>query len=164
MIPQAGLLNGDKSVSGQVMLVGGLEKNGWGFGLGSAVDYYKVRTVPVFVEVRKNLTKKQWPVFAYFDLGYNLEAALAMQYRQPGWGSKSRFRAGRYNEFGIGYALLNTKQKGFILGLGYSGKTITEIYDETLYRDFPPYANPTVVERKLGYAFNRIVCKLGFRL
>lgn len=167
MIPQAGLLNGDHFVSAQVMLVGGLEKNGWGLGLGSAIDYYKVRSIPVFLDIRREITKKQWPVFAYLNMGINMAAPLDFQYSRPvsGWGTgKSRFSNGLFTEFGLGYALWNKKRQGVVLGMGYSIKTITEAYNETIFQDFPPFTGSTTNERKFLYRLNRVVLKLGFRL
>ncbi len=165
MVPQLGLVNGDHYVSGQLTLIGGFEKKDWAFGLGAGFDYYKLRTVPVFMDVRKNITASDWPVFAYANLGVNIPAPLETQRRFTGiWNAtESSYQAGLYSDVGIGYAMLNKRKKGFILSLGFSTKGNTENYMETIYDQFPPY-KANQFERKLSYSFNRVVCKIGFRL
>jgi hypothetical protein len=166
IVPQLGLINGDRYVSGQVALVGGKEKDGWGIGIGAAVDYYKLRTLPVFVDVRKNITNADWPVFAYANFGVNIPAPLETQTRvySPWYNtSDSRYQAGLYTDLGLGYAMLNKKHRGFVMSIGFSSKGNTEKYMETIYNDFPPY-KANQYERKLSYSFNRVILKLGFRL
>ncbi len=166
IIPQAGLLNGDQYVSGQVTLVGGIERNGWGFGIGSGVDYYKVRTVPVFIDLRRSFTINKWPLFAYANVGWNIAAPLSTQLRTSGgwwYQADNKYNSGWLGEAGFGYSFLNKQKKDFQLGLGFSTKTLEETYTETVYRDFPPYGS-TQEQRRLNYTFNRVILKIGYRL
>lgn len=166
LIPQIALLNGDNAVSGQIQLTGGIVKKKWAIGIGTAIDYYKVRTVPLFIDLRTRLGKKQL-LFSYINLGSNIAWPLETQYSyslQPWNNEKSSFSNGVYTDLGIGYHLVNKKNnRGAILSLGYSMKTVSESYLEIRYRDFPPYTTDTF-QRKFDYTFNRIVIRLGISL
>jgi hypothetical protein len=164
LLPQAGLLNGDGVVSGQAMLSGGITRKGWDIGLGVGVDYYEIRTVPLFADLRKNIGTL--PLFVYANIGYNFATPLESQYIHAGEGwnhSRSSFSNGWYAESGLGYDIPLKKNNRFLLAVGYSVKTAGEKYTETIPRDFPPYVGE-VNERSYQYQFNRFVLKLGFRL
>lgn len=167
--PQVGLLNGDHAVSGQVVLSGGMRTRTWSYGIGAGVDYYKIRSVPLFAELKKELGKKETPLFLYLQLGGNIAWPLASDYRDnfysPWFGNTTtRFQSGMYRELGIGYSAWHAKKKAVWVSLGYSAKTMAELYDEVIYPDFPPYDRVTRTERKLTYTFNRLVLKIGCRL
>jgi len=166
LLPQIALLNGDQSASGQVQVTGGIEKNGWGIGLGTGIDYYKVRTVPLFADLRKYFGKNG-NVFSYLNIGNNLAWPLETQYWHDYiWGGgerKSDFSNGLYTDVGIGYTIHTEKKERIVLSLGYSMKTITETRYGTIYRDFPPYI-PETRETKLDYTFNRIAFRFGVKL
>lgn len=167
--PQVGLLNGDNAVSAQVVLSGGMKTRTWSYGIGAGIDYYKVRSAPFFVELKKDFGSKEKPLFAYLQLGANIAWPLQSDYRENFYSSwfgntTTRFQNGMYRELGIGYTGWYTKKKGIWISLGYSTKTMAEFYDELIYPDFPPYDRITKTERKLAYTFNRLVLKIGCRL
>lgn len=169
VFPQAGLLNGDHSVSGQAHLTGGIQKKAWMFGLGTAIDYYKIRTVPVFADVRYAFGKKN-NYFSYANIGANFVWALESQYEMyylpgPGQGSsaKSAFSNGIYTDIGIGYAFRGYQKGGCVISIGYSSKTLSSAYQEAVYTQFPPYTIE-YHQRKRDYTFNRLVLRLGVRL
>ena len=166
VLPQAALLNGDVAVSAQVSLTAGMEYGLWSFGLGAAIDYYKIRTVPVFADIRRKWNARS-PVFAYSGIGYDIAWPTETQYMwgPDNWGGnrEDHFTGGWYGELGIGYAFENGKKQGVVLSLGYSLKTVTEITSEPRMRDFPPYTIEWY-DKNYDYNFGRIVIKAGFRL
>lgn len=166
LIPQIALLNGDHSAGGQIQLTGGIEKKRWGIGMGAAIDYYKVRTVPLFVDVRTGFGKNRL-LFSYLNLGSNIAWPLESQYSYnlQYWNNqRSTFSNGVYTDLGIGYHWINGKKnRRMLMSLGYSTKTVSESYYEAIYRNFPPYI-AEYHERKLGYTLNRIVIRCGIRL
>jgi hypothetical protein len=165
VIEEVSILNGNSTVSAAHSLSALFFKNGWGFGAGAGIDYYKVRSVPVFLSGRKEFGKTDHHLFGYAQLGYNIALALNSQHFHPGnsWSfGNSRFRNGVYSDFGIGYALLNKKRKGLEFSMGYSLKTLTESYTETIIRDFPPYGGAEF-EHSFRYSLNRLALKVGFR-
>src|SRR6478752_7242725 len=139
--PQAALLNGDHSVSGQVLVSGGIEKNAFSIGIGAAIDYYKIRTVPLFADLRAAFGKDR-AIFSYLNLGSNIAWALESQsntYWTMGRSNKSVFSNGVYTDIGIGYSFRKAKKNSVTMSIGYSMKTISESHLETVYKDFPPY-------------------------
>jgi hypothetical protein len=163
--PQAALLNGDHSVSGQVQVSGGIEKNALSIGIGAAIDYYKIRTVPLFADLRFAFGKDR-AIFSYLNVGSNIAWALESQYNNywvMGGSSKSSFSNGVYTDIGIGYSFRKGKKNSMTMSIGYSMKTISESHLETIYRDFPPYTTENH-ERKMDYTFNRIALRLGIKL
>lgn len=166
LLPQVALLNGDYLVSGQVQLSGGMIiKKRFSVGIGAAVDYYHVRTVPVFIETRAAFGKSQ-RIFSYLSAGTNRPWALQSQY-QTHWlvsgTTKDEFTGGAYADLGIGYAFSGATKKGWMMSIGYSMKNTGMHYTETVFRDFPPYGFD-VRERSFNYTFNRIAVKLGVQL
>ncbi|MEO8174258.1 MAG: hypothetical protein ABI581_14285 [Sediminibacterium sp.] len=167
IFPQVGLMNGDHSVNGQIHLTGGIQKKAWMFGLGTAIDYYKIRTVPVFADVRYVFGNKR-NFFSYADLGANFAWALESQYENHyliGVNSytPNTFSNGLYTDVGLGYAFRGGKKGGCVISIGYSSKTVTSSYQEIVYTPFPPYTFE-YYDRKKEYTFNRLVLRLGVRL
>jgi hypothetical protein len=166
IIPEISALNGNSTVSVAHSLTALFFKNGWGFGAGAGIDYYKIRSVPVFVSGRKEFSKTDHHLFGYAQFGYNIALALDNQHFHPGnyltFGN-SRFSNGIYSDVGIGYALLNKNRKGLEFSIGYSAKTLTETYIETIYGDFPPYSIQQS-QHSFRYSLNRLALKVGFRL
>ncbi|MES2372713.1 MAG: hypothetical protein V4557_09045 [Bacteroidota bacterium] len=165
LFPEVGLLNGDHSVSAQVKLTGGIQSKAWMFGLGTAIDYYKVRTVPVFADVRYAFGKKA-NYFSYANLGADLVWALETQYSQQyimGVPDKNKFNNGIYADLGVGYAFRGEKKQELVISIGYSVKTLSSSYQQAVYKEFPPYGIE-YRDRKLDYTLNRLVLRLGVRL
>ncbi len=165
LIPQVALLNGDYAASAQVQLVGGIEKKKWSYGIGAAIDYYKVRTIPVFADLRVGLNKTN-SIAAYLNMGTNIAWPMENQYTENGlwWNTrKSSFSNGLYADMGLCYRIEGKKKNRFLVGIGYTLKTITETVPETIFRDFPPYIAETTI-RSYKYTFNRLALRVGFRL
>ncbi len=165
LIPQVALLNGDHTASGQVQIVGGIEKKKLSYGIGAAIDYYKVRTIPVFFDLRYGLNKTN-AVFSYVNIGTDIAWPLENQYTYN-WlwsgNSKSSFSNGMFADIGLGYKIQGKKSSRFLVSLGYTMKTITEKRSEIIFRDFPPYVAETT-NRTYQYTFNRLALRVGFRL
>ncbi len=165
LFPEVGLLNGDHSTSAQVKLTGGIQKSGWMFGLGAAIDYYKIRTVPVFADMRYSFGKNA-NYFSYANLGTDLVWPTETQYSQRlimGIITKNKFNNGIYADVGLGYAFKEEKKQGLVISIGYSVKTLHSSYQETVYKEFPPYGIE-YRDRKLDYTLNRLVLRLGVRI
>lgn len=164
IIPQAGFLYGDQRIDGQAMVAGGIEYKGWGLGIAAGMDWYKIRTVPVLLDIRTNIPVARQPLFAYGNLGWDIAAPLDKQYYLAGSFDMrgNRFTNGMYGEAGLGYALLNKSKKGFLLSIGFTTKTVTERFMENVYIMTPPYTS-YAVERRLNYTFNRFIFKLGYK-
>lgn len=163
---QTALLNGDNHVNGQILLSAGYEFKGWYIGAGSGFDYYKYRTVPVFADVKKYFGKGNRQLFIYANAGSDIAWPTENQknLRNSGgwWGwspSPGVFKNGIYTDLGFGYTLFNSKHRGFFTALGYSTKTITEIYDEQVWNG----TTSVMTKRTLDYTMNRILFRIGYK-
>jgi len=163
---ETALLNGDNHVNGQVLLSAGYEFKGWYIGAGSGFDYYKYRTVPVFADVKKYFGKGNRQLFIYANAGTDIAWPTENQknLRNNGgwWGwspSPGVFKNGIYTDLGFGYTLFNSKHRGIFTTLGYSTKTITEIYDESVWNG----TTSVMMKRTMDYTMNRILFRIGYK-
>src|SRR6476469_7100578 len=65
---QGGLLAGATMRAVQLQATGGVAYNSWAFGVGGGLDYYYLRTVPLFFDVRKTFSKAHI-LFVFADAG-----------------------------------------------------------------------------------------------
>jgi hypothetical protein len=158
------LLNGDNFASGQITVSGGIEMKNISFGIGAGLEYYKMRTIPVFAEIRAAMGKNK-KAFAYLNAGPNfmwpLESQYSMHWLYNTTYSRDKFTTGVYGDAGLGYTFHIEKTTDLLVSLGYSLKTIHQSYSESVYTEFPPYVLETR-DRKLDYSLNRIVLHVGF--
>jgi hypothetical protein len=166
LLPQLGLLNGDNFASGQVMVSGGIEKKNISFGIGAAMEYYKIRSIPVFAEIRAGIGKDK-KAFAYLNAGPNFMWPLQSQYTSHwivnGGFSRDQFKTGFYGDAGLGYTFRIAKENELLVSLGYSVKTIHQSYSESVYAQSAPFL-PETFQRKLDYTLNRIALRVGIKL
>lgn len=171
LIPQVALLNGDNATSGQVQVTGGMQVKQWAFGLGLAMDYYKIRTLPVFADARLYFGEQK-QFFSYANLGYNIVTALESQERKlstwlGGTYTNSSFGNGLYTDIGIGCLIDGNKKKGLLMSLGYSIKTLSETYTDWfsgISSGWEPSSVRVDGGRKANYTLNCFSLKLGVRL
>lgn len=169
LMPQLGIMDGDQSTNPQFQVVGGIVAKNWRIGMGAGLDYYSVRSVPVFVDVRNYFGKKK-KAFAFANLGYNIPWPKEDQYKTifiQGGTKKSEFDMGIYTDAGIGYDIDLGKQKNLSVSIGYTIKKFTEKYDDRFgwIWGWPmPLPGGTQSERTEEYTFRRLSLKAGFRL
>jgi hypothetical protein len=168
LAPYAGLLNGKKHASQMPGLTAGVANKQWVYGIGSSVDYYKLRSVPVYAEVKRSLGNKTNTPFLYANAGININWVLESQHpyhNNWGWGTTPttcNFSNGHFVEAGTGVNIKNKKGKGLFLSLGYSRKSLSEAWKESTW---DPLKNEIVMtDRSKKYLLNRLVFKVGFRL
>ena len=151
-----------------VGLTAGVANKQWVYAIGSSVDYYKLRSVPVYVEVKRQLGNKTNTPFVYANAGINIHWVLESQHQYHnnwGWGptpTNCDFSNGHFVEAGTGVNIRNKKGKGMFLSLGYSSKTLSEAWTESIW---DPLKNEIVItDRSKKYLLNRLVFKVGFRV
>jgi hypothetical protein len=161
---QAALLNGDNHVNGQILLSAGYELHGWFIGAGSGFDYYKYRTVPAFVDIKKYFGKGNRQLFIYANGGTDIAWPTEKQenLHRIDWmafHSDNKFKNGLYTDFGFGYTLFNSQRRGFFTAIGYSAKTMSETYNELVWNG----ATSVIAKRTLNYSMNRILLRVGYK-
>lgn len=165
LMPQIGLLNGDHAVGAQVQLTGGLVSNQWMYGLGTGIDYYRLRSVPVFADVRRYLNKMK-STFLYTHLGYHF--SWVEQDHKTGiasWNTDYNMRGGLYLDAGIGHDMRIKKTKALTISIGYTQKQMRESYTEQIW--ILPVIGGNSFElspRTFDYTFRRLLLKVAYRL
>ncbi len=159
-INQAGIIEGEKGTSFQLQTINGLAKNSWFAGIGAGIDYYFIRTVPVFIDVRKNILKKENSPFVYADAGISFPWKKTNN--DYAW-YKEEYKNGSFYDIGLGYNVPVNKMGAFVFSIGYSEKKLTEeryTYDYLIYSGI---YDGTTNKTEMNYRFRRISVKAGWR-
>ena len=155
-INTVGWLKGETRSVVQLQTVNGVRYSGFFAGIGVAADPYYFESIPLFIDLRKNIFDKKNSPFVYFDLGTNLPLDKSKNYdRMILW--LSEYDAGLYYDVGLGYGFELAKQTKLVLSLGYSEKRLTET--QYYHSDPGPDSKPTI----LDYSFRRISLKAGIQ-
>jgi hypothetical protein len=127
-----GLSTGMVGSAGQIQTVNGVAKGPWFLGVGAGVDYYRFRSVPLFLSVTRDLAvgKRNW-LFLYLAGGTNLPwyKRPAGSLITPGGGeATSVFHSGQYWSGGVGYLwkLGDHSKKAVLVSAGYTVKKLSE--------------------------------------
>jgi hypothetical protein len=156
-----GLLEGQTGSSFQLQSINGAQYKTWFTGIGVGLDYYRYRTIPLFLDIRKEFGKKAGKPFIYMDGGINFSWVTDSQKNM--YGIDDHFKNGFYTDLGAGYKISMGKRNALLISLGYSNKKLTESYTSYYftYIDFfnQTSSNPTT---KINYSLNRLSLKLGW--
>jgi len=145
-INQVGVATGESYHSLLIQSVNGLRYKTWFMGLGAGIDTYSEISIPLFIDVRKNLLAKPNTPFLYADAGMQIMAEKSNRDKTNfNW---RIYHPGLYYDFGAGYYLPLKNKDALLLSAGYSVKKIE-------------------VEQGAGrfaYRFDRYSFKLGYKL
>ncbi len=147
-INQAGFLKGSSDQTYQLQTINGVKYKTWFAGIGVGLEEYYLKTVPVFIDVRKNLFEHKASPFLYADLGVSFSSENA---KQTQW-QRTEYKKGIYYDLGIGYRVAFAGSLSFNFSAGYSCKTLHEARYNYYYSDFPPYDN-IVWHKEADYDF-----------
>ena len=152
-ILNAGLLEGQKGSAFQLQSVNGMQYKSWFAGIGVGLDYYRYRTIPLFLDIRKEFGSTVNKFFAYADGGINFWWLTDMQTN-----TADGFHNGFYTDLGMGYKIRLGKSNHLLLAMGYSLKKLSETYQSSYY-DPPDFL---LTENRINYNLNRITLKIGW--
>ncbi len=155
---EAGVTNGNFETNAYLNTSHGLALNSWYFGLGSGVDYYRFRTVPVFAEVRKDFSNRNIRPFVQIVGGLNIDWLTQEQkdHRFSWWQTTpSTFTRGVYFKGGTGVLFNAHKQVRFATTISWSYKSITEKYNDRVWDPWPQPGN-SLTEKTLLYKLQRV--------
>jgi hypothetical protein len=159
---EAGLVNGNWETNSYVQTTHGIRYKQWLFGLGAGIDYYRYRSVPVYVEVQRSFGKKTVRPFVVAAAGVNTTWPTEEQKQEwNGWLQRTPaiFSNGLYSRLGAG-VLLNARAKvTFSLRAAYSYKALSRSYTEFTWDPWPQPTN--ITEKEMEYRLNRLTIGLG---
>lgn len=159
------LLNGQSGVSGRLGLEAGYElPSRFSAHLGVALDYYYLRTVPVFFEIQRAVSRQPKHFFAYAGGGMNLAWPTQEERNMGGggWGIATpvAHRSGLFTQIGVGRTMGKQSGRGFVLRLGHSFKSFSETYAERIWNG----SNSDEASRKNLYQLGMLECSLRYML
>ena len=164
-INNVGLLEGETGSAFQLQTINGVNNKSWFAGVGLGLDFYRLRTIPLFADFRKEFGKNNNKIFIYSDFGINFSWVTDQQ--KMNYFQNDKFHNGFYGDWGIGYKVMVNRKNNFLLSLGYSYKKTVETFtNNQIY--FPPAIfndpgqQPNNQEQKINYSLNRLTIKIGW--
>lgn len=156
------LVNGSNGVSASLQSVNGFKKGALFAGIGTGIDYYLYRTIPLFVDTRYVFGKKKNKIFTYADGGVNFSWVQTNLFINPavirdGNNGNSVYKNGLYSDVGFGYNIGMKKENALVISLGYSYKSLkkTETYQD--------WRSHELFTSRNTYNLNRIMLKVGWQ-
>ncbi len=123
-INSIGLLKGASGHAFQLETINGMQYGKWFGGLGVGIDEYRLRTIPLFIDLRKEMGKgiNRWFLFA--------DAGLSVYWQKDNdvktFPKDSQVRNGFCVAAGAGYSIKLNPQLHLLLSGGYSYKAMNE--------------------------------------
>jgi hypothetical protein len=157
-INQIGLISGSQGESSVIQTINGIKKDTWFAGVGVGFDFYDVRGVPLFIDIRKELLHKKNTPFIYGDGGVSFEWLNFIQREQHNFPD---VHPGAYYDVGAGWRLGGKNKGGFLMSVGYSFKQAKETATQQIYNPVTRTTESSTYSTK--YDYRRVVIKVGFQ-
>ena len=156
-INQFGIAWGGTDDALQLQTINGVAYKTYSAGLGIGLDYYWERTVPLFIDLRKNILPREKTPFFYVDGGVSLP--WVKEEKENTW-YKSSYSTGSYFDIGIGYKRPIIKNLFANISFGYTQKIQREERDnQMIIFDFAPYGQNH--NEHYDYTLRRFSLKAG---
>ncbi len=152
-----GIMEGESGTGLQLQTINGFQYETWFAGIGTGIDYYFQRSIPLFVSVSKFLASPTVPLYINVDAGINFPWARNDLYylQEPGDYFSALYWGG-----GLGYKFSFRKSnKGILLNVGYNYKRLLHETETTYPCLFPPCP---VAKEKYDYQLRRLSVKVGW--
>jgi len=158
---QVGLLEGERGSAFQMAMMGGVKLNGWITSIGTGLDYYSIRSIPLYLNVQRNILSKAQTPFVYASGGYHfLWLTDAQRNSWDIWGTDLDKSGGLYLNAGVGYQLPAFNNTQLYFSAGYSQKN----YKEELSTTYPCLVAPCPVYKETyNFQFRRLSVTTGLR-
>jgi hypothetical protein len=149
---QIGFVEGQMGTSAQLQLVNGIRFKYFSAGIGVGLDYYAMRSIPLFIDLKKDILKNGKSPFIYADAGVN----FPWKTRSFEWVSDTD--AGIFYELGVGHRF-PVKSHAIMLSLGYSFKSYAHEEVQEVWCLVPPCP---VITQHFDFKLRRLSVKAGF--
>lgn len=159
-INQVGLLSGGMGEAFMLQTINGIKKDKWFAGAGTGLDFYRERTIPLFVAIRRDLINRINTPFVYADAGISFSWLNSFQKQLKQFPISS---PGLFYDLGIGWKLSGKNNRGYVFSAGYSFKQVKEKVKYSWWPAPTPRLESENYERH-NYLYRRIVIKVGFQL
>jgi hypothetical protein len=154
-VNQVGLLQGEDKTAFQLQSVNGFQHSNFFIGLGTGLDYYKYKSVPLFADIRKYFGKANTAFFIYADAGIH----FVWEKKNSSVYEIEKYYPGLYTGAGIGYKAGFKNGMGLLLSAGYSYKRV----NDRLQPGDPCYSPGCFIQSDYyRYNLNRLLLQLGW--
>ncbi|HYF30677.1 MAG TPA: hypothetical protein VD993_06135 [Chitinophagaceae bacterium] len=161
-INQAGFLEGQSPMAFQLQTINGFKYKNWFAGIGLGLDRYRIRSVPLFFDLRWNLFNNPNTPFVYGDIGGHFP--WVMDKDKSEW-MTSNFKGGLYYDAGFGYRLGIGKNRGIVFSGGFSLKKMRETRYPRIWCEAPFCTQPAAVDPEVfNFKLRRFSFKAGIQL
>ena len=162
-ITSLGVFNGGKGTSFAVQTIGGIRYQKSFAGVGLGLDYYRYRSIPLFVDLRQEFGKgkEKRNLFVYGDIGYNFDWVEKEKTERTNiYALQNRFSGGVFYDIGAGCNFGFNKYNALVLSAGYSFKKLTSETGSNSCSVIGPCYD---ILQTYRYYFSRLIFKLGWR-
>ena len=156
-INNAGLLEGQTGSSFQLQTINGAQYKSWFGGVGLGLDFYRYRTIPLFIDIRKEFGRSSNKLIVYTDMGVNF--VWLTDKEKTNYVTDDKFNSGFYTDMGLGYKIGLGRNNNLLLTVGYSFKKLREAYLAPDYYYPPDYQQE---KEQINYNLNRLSIKIGW--
>jgi len=155
-----GALGGERDAAFQFQSINGFQKQTWFGGIGTGLDYYYNRTVPLFLSFSKYLNTRASTPYVSLDGGTNFTWDNSTGNSINGYRDDGHFTPSLYYGVHIGYKSgLKSNKGSVIIAAGFSAKRMKEKFSVDGPCTDPPCPDHDEV---IDYKFNRFSFKLGW--
>jgi hypothetical protein len=156
-VASLGIIAGESTAKPLFQVVSGVAFRKWFTGIGAGLDYYNLKSIPLFVDCKMKFGETG-SGFLYADGGYNFPFDNKSEFRgfQP---TSNRFLGGLYIDAGVGYRVKINSFHRLSFSAGYSRKNIV---NKIAYHPFCPAGNCPEDVYKYHYTTGRIVTKFSW--
>jgi len=155
----SGIVEGEQGTSFHIDLLNGIRYKTWLGGIGTGLDYYYYRSIPVYLSGIKYLSPNNHSFFVQGDAGMNF--AWVEDRRINAWNEVSHeFKPGIYWNGIVGFATGLDRKNSFSFGLGYSQKSLKEIREMSVMCFSPPCESTYETYK---YNLKRLTLRLGWQ-
>jgi hypothetical protein len=155
---QGGMLEGEGGGAFQLQTINGFQHKTWFAGIGAGLDYYHVRSIPVFLNVRKALLNNEKTPFLYLNGGYHFPW---LKEGDKLW-HITETSGGFYYDAGIGYQLPVMKKSSLFFTAGFSQKNYSQKGTDGVWIAIWPWPGPQQT-RLYEYNLRRLSIQSGIR-
>jgi hypothetical protein len=154
-----GLVAGEVNTELQLQTINGIKKGPWFAGIGTGIDWYYLRSIPLFASVNRSFLQKGKRSFLLSgDAGVNFSWRGQVYYDFPPYDRQQK--GGLYWAAGAGYKFAVGKADNSILmQFGYSYKKLGEKVTDVLPCLIPPCPESVTT---YDYKLKRISFKVGW--
>ena len=158
-INSLGLLVGSSGQGAAVQTTNGIGYKSWNFGIGTGIDWYGVRSIPLVADVRHSFTNNKNKPFVYANGGINFPWQDGYGYSIGFSTVEVKYKNAFCGEMGLGYKVALKNQTAVVLSAGFSYKEI-KVEQTDSNNGFIPGTGKTTSSYE--YYYRRIAIRIGF--